>query len=63
MIWRSEAFSAHGFNEAEALKPRIQEMTTPAAPTNSGFNEAEALKPRIPLVEGENGSVLVSPLQ
>ena len=36
-----------GFNEAEALKPRIR-LTLPSdRAAKAGFNEAEALKPRI----------------
>ena len=36
------------FNEAEALKPRIQQLVKLFnAMTRFGFNEAEALKPRI----------------
>ena len=37
-----------GFNEAEALKPRIRfRLNMSAAGEVKGFNEAEALKPRI----------------
>ena len=38
-----------GFNEAEALKPRIR-LVASSPPRSSlvCFNEAEALKPRIP---------------
>ena len=35
------------FNEAEALKPRIPEITRWPPDGKNRFNEAEALKPRI----------------
>ena len=38
-----------GFNEAEALKPRIPHICAQASFSwPASFNEAEALKPRIP---------------
>ena len=37
-----------GFNEAEALKPRIPTLVSDSGDyPYTGFNEAEALKPRI----------------
>ena len=39
---------AISFNEAEALKPRIQRTAYSGQRAGSRFNEAEALKPRIP---------------
>ena len=44
--------SCERFNEAEALKPRIQiDSSDPWTLPTPRFNEAEALKPRIRLIE------------
>ena len=47
-IIRARPRSRARFNEAEALKPRIQRELGAGTPcVEGGFNEAEALKPRI----------------
>ena len=40
--------SGMGFNEAEAIKPRIHALSVVITTNHFRFNEAEAIKPRIP---------------
>ena len=53
----SRPISLHGFNEAEAMKPRMPLRLYPVHSAPHSFNEAEAMKPRMPVERGLVGNV------